>query len=151
MFVTSIAAFALSQSLSGPALLDDISRRAFGFFISESNPITGLTKDRAANFKPSDTYTVASVASTGYALAAFGIGAERGWATRHSMIAKSRTALLFLKNKALKNHGWFVHFIDWRDGSRVWNSEVSSIDTAILLSGMIINSAALKDATNAKI
>lgn len=152
MFLSAVAALAVAPQLSGPALLDDLSKKAFQFFCNESHTVTGLTKDRAGNFGPAtQNPPVASVAATGYALAAFGIGAERGWAPRKEMIAKSRVALNFLHNKALKTRGWFVHFIDWADGSRVWNSEVSSIDTGILLSGMIINMQALHDPANTKI
>src|SRR5579883_2818764 len=71
---------------AAPPSGDEIERRAFLFFWDESDPATGLTKDRAVNvgLAPGgrDAYTVASVASTGYALAALPVGVEHGWVKR---------------------------------------------------------------------
>lgn len=148
MFVTALAALSVAQarSLSGPPLLDDLSYRAFQYFSNETNASTGLTKDRAGNFA-ADTYTVASIAATGYSLAAFALAEERGWAPRSWCIARSKVALGFLAYKIPKVHGWFYHFVDQKTGARAWSSEISSIDTAILLCGMIMNVQALQDPT----
>jgi hypothetical protein len=124
--------------LKGQALLDDISKRAVTYFWQQSNPTTGLTKDRAANFKDADDHVVASVAATGYALSAYAIGAHRGWLPRSQAIARTRMTLHWLRTKGLKEHGWFYHFIDWRTGERVWKSEASSIDTCLLIAGAVI-------------
>src|SRR4051812_15622128 len=104
MLVTALAAMAVGQ-ISGQALLNDLSRRAFNFFWSESNSKTGLTKDRAANLTNSDNYTVASIASTGYALAAYGIGAKRGWITQTQAVNRSIQTLYFLAYYGAKEHG----------------------------------------------
>ncbi len=140
-----LAIMAMSPQLSGQPLLDDLSKRAVQFFWDQSNPVTGLTKDRASNFTSPDTHNVASVAATGYALAAYAIGAHRGWLSRDKAIARTKITLDFLTNKALKDHGWFVHFIDWSNGNRIWNSEVSSIDTSIMIAGAIINEEEFQD------
>src|SRR5438105_2275005 len=66
---------AISHS-SRAQLLNEVQRRAFRFFWEQADPKTGLVKDRAGNFEP-DTYTVASIASTGYALASLPIAVER--------------------------------------------------------------------------
>jgi hypothetical protein len=145
MFVSALATLAVGAQLSGQALLNDLSYRAFTFFWNESNTKTGLSKDRAANLSNSDTYTVASIASTGYSLAAYGIGVKRGWITQAQAVKRSIQTLYFLTYYGAKDHGWFYHFIDWNTGQRVWSSEVSSIDTAILISGMLVDSAALND------
>ncbi len=118
-------------------LRDNIARAAFRFFWQETHPRTGLTKDRARN-RPGDpdTYTVASIASTGYALAALPIGVTRGWVTRGEAEKRAQTALRFLTTMP-QEHGFFYHFVDWRDGKRVWNSELSSIDTSLLVLGAL--------------
>jgi hypothetical protein len=136
---------AMSSQLSGQALLDDLSKRAVKFFWEQSNPVTGLTKDRASNFASPDTHNVASIAATGYALAAYAIGAHRGWLDRKLAIDRTKVTLDFLLTKALKDHGWYVHFVDWSNGSRVWNSEVSSIDTSIMVAGAIVNEEEFND------
>ncbi len=123
--------------LHGSRLLTEIQRRAVRFFWEQSHPKTGLTKDRARNFTQKDTYTVASIASTGYALAALPIGVEHGWIPRQDAYRRALLTLRFLHDKMPHHHGWFFHFVDWRTGQRVWNCELSSIDTALLLIGAL--------------
>jgi len=135
----------MAGPLQGQALLDDLSQKAVKFFWEQSNPVTGLTKDRAANFKATDEYIVASVAASGYALAAYAIGAHRGWLDRQKALERSRFSVDWLNKHGLKEHGWFYHFVDWRNGERHWNSEASSIDTGLLLAGEIIAEQEFKD------
>jgi len=135
-----------------PPTFDDLSHRAFRFFWEQSNPTTGLTLDRANNTSddvphPEEPakYTVASTAATGYALCAYAVGAERGWVDRKAAIERTRHTLQWLNDHGLKEKGWFYHFINWQTGERVWNSEVSSIDTALLLAGVVMVESAFHD------
>ena len=118
-------------------LLDTLQHKAFAFFWNESHADTGLTKDRARNFDDPDTFDVASTASTGYALAALPIGVERGWVTRNAAQERALQTLRTVYDKLPSNHGFFYHFIHWKTGARVWNSELSTIDTALLLLGAL--------------
>lgn len=119
-------------------LWDTVARRAFDFFWNESHPGTGLTKDRAKNAPDQkDDYTVASIAATGYALAAWAIGAERRWIGRDRAQARTVDTLRFLRDRLPHEHGFHYHFVDWRDGKRVWNCELSSIDTTLLVLGAL--------------
>ncbi len=140
---------ALSMSmpppLAGQALLDDVSKRAVQFFWEQSNPVTGLAKDRASNFDLVDDHKIASVAATGYALAAYAVGAERGWLPKQKALERTRRTLLWLKTSGKKEHGWFYHFVDWSTGERMWKSEASSIDTCLMLAGAIIAEQEFKD------
>lgn len=140
----AVAMMATPQTHS--ALLEELSQKAVRYFWEQSNPATGLTKDRAANLKNSDEYTVASVAATGFALSAYAVGAHRGWLSRKGALDRTTHTLAWLNQYALKKNGWFYHFIDWRNGERVWNSEVSSIDTALLLSGALMAQSEFKSA-----
>lgn len=126
-------------------ILDDLSQRAVRFFCDNSNPATGLTKDRAANLKPSDKYDVASIASTGYALSAYSIASKRGWLSRKDALARVKKTLHTLDTGVQKEHGWFYHFMDWGTGKRVWNSEISSVDSSILFAGMLVAKQAFHD------
>src|SRR5919202_1892199 len=58
------------------AFLDDVSQRTFRWFWETTNPQNGLTPDRWP------TKSFSSVAAVGFALAAYGIGAERGYVSR---------------------------------------------------------------------
>lgn len=133
--------------MSGRPLLDDLSRRAVNFFVEQSHPTTGFTKDRAANLTNSDPFDVSSVASTGFAMVAYAVGAERGWIDQTTARSRARITARNLRTLAAKQNGWFYHFINWQTGQRVWNCEVSSIDTAILLAGLITADSYFQDAT----
>jgi hypothetical protein len=108
-------------------LLDEIEHRAFRFFWEQADPNTGLVNDRAGNFGPDD-YTVASIAATGYGLAALPIGVERGWVDHDQAASRARVTLQFALTLA-HQHGWIVHFVDKHTGERVWQSEFSTIDS----------------------
>ena len=119
-------------------ILDDLSQRAVRFFCENSNPVTGLTKDRSANLKPYDAYDVASIASTGYALSAYTIAEKRGWLDHGEALARVKKTLHTLDTGVEKKNGWFYHFMDWGTGKRVWNCELSSVDSSILFAGMLV-------------
>jgi len=126
--------FALSQD--DEAFLEDLSHRAFRYFIDHSNPATGLVMDRA-RMNGSPVNNVASSAATGFGLTALCIGASRQWISPDAAEDRALAALKFYSEKADNFHGWFYHFVDADNGHRAWNCEVSSIDTALLLAGIL--------------
>lgn len=134
------------MALTGQALLDDMSLRATQFFYQQSHPSTGFTKDRAKNSSAGDSYTIASVASTGFALTALAIGADKGWINKTTALNRAKLTLNSLLTKTPREHGWFYHFINWQTGAREWQCEVSSIDTSILLAGATVAEKYFQDA-----
>ena len=122
---------------SADQILDAAAHGAFAFFWNESHPVTGLTKDRAKNTQSSDDYTIASVASTGYALAALPVGVERGWVPRREAEERALLTLRYLRDRLPHEHGFHYHFIDWATGERAWNCELSSIDTSLMVLGAL--------------
>jgi hypothetical protein len=121
---------------SDQELLEEVQRRAIRFFWEKADPHTGLVNDRANNFGPDDE-TVASIACTGYGLAALPIGLENGWLDRNEAANRARRMLRFLLSMP-DEHGWLVHFVDRRTGERVWRSEYSTVDTALLVAGALV-------------
>ena len=122
------------------ALLEDLSRRAFRYFQEQSDPHTGLVLDRArtdGSEHDEAHRNTASIAATGFGLTGWCIAAERGWVTRREARERVRAALKFFAEKAPHEHGWFYHWMNWRTGERVWKSELSSIDTALLIGGVL--------------
>lgn len=136
-----------APELKGWTLLDDASRRAFNFFVERTHPVTGFTKDRSSNFTEKDDpgHVVASVASIGFTLSAYGVGAHRGWMSREVAVRKARNTVRHMIELAPKSHGWYYHWLNWETGKIEWNSEVSTIDSAIFWSGLILCEQALKD------
>ncbi|HEY3267717.1 MAG TPA: glucoamylase family protein [Armatimonadota bacterium] len=116
--------------------LDEVQRRSFLFFWNETDPVTGLTKDRSHNFEP-DTYDVGSTAATGFALSAACIGAEHGWVTRARAQERVLLTLRWLEKDPDVRHGLYPHFIHFKTGERAWKCEYSTIDTALLLCGAL--------------
>ncbi|HSS21615.1 MAG TPA: glucoamylase family protein [Pyrinomonadaceae bacterium] len=120
--------------------LDDLERRSFQYFWEQGDPQTGLIPDRARmDGAPldADHQDAASIAATGFGLTALCIGAERGWITRSEARERTRNTLQFFADRAFQQHGWFYHWLDAKTGERRWKSEVSSIDTALLLAGVL--------------
>lgn len=130
---------ASAQSGNAVPSMATVQRRAFDFFWNETNPATGLTKDRANNRVGSDAAkpAVASIAATGYMLAALPIGVEHGWVGKKQAYDRCLTALLFIHDSLPNVHGFYYHFVDWRSGARAWNCELSSIDSALLALGAL--------------
>jgi hypothetical protein len=120
--------------------LEDLERRQFRYFWEQADPNTGLVADRArTDGAPLDENhrNVASIAATGFGLTAICIGAEQQWISRDEAKERVRATLRFFSARAEQFHGWFYHWLDARTGVRRWDSEVSSIDTALLLAGVL--------------
>lgn len=130
-------------------LLDDISRRSFRYFWEQTDPRTGLVLDRArTDGKPEENRNrrgVASIAATGFGLTALSIGAEHRWVSPELARERVRKTLRYFAYRAPQKQGWFYHYLDAATGERRWNSEVSSIDTALLLAGVLTARQAFRD------
>jgi hypothetical protein len=124
------------------AFLLDLEHRAFLFFWEHSDAKNGLTLDRArttgeAPPPGASHHKVASIASTGFALTGYCIAADRRWITRQQALDRTRNTLDYFANRAVHKNGWFYHWQDQATGERRWRSEISSIDTALLLGGVL--------------
>lgn len=119
-------------------ILDEIERRALDYFLDLQHPRTGLILDRANNFKSSEwDYAPASTAAVGFGLAAYIVGAERGWIGRAEAYERCLKALKFYRSRADVHWGFYFHFLDARTGKRMWNSELSTVDTVLFLAGAL--------------
>jgi hypothetical protein len=119
--------------------LEFLQATAFDYFWHESNPANGLVRDRSTAASP------CSIAAVGFALTAYGIGVDHGWITRQQAADRTlKTLETFARGPQgpdprgrIGHQGWFYHFLDLRTAERVWNCELSSIDTALLLAGVL--------------
>jgi hypothetical protein len=126
-------------------LLDEIQRITFQFFWNESNPATGQVKDRAF-LNGNDTRTMASIAATGFGLTALCIGDSRGFGKTVDITNRVRNTLQFLYQTMPNVHGFYYHFVDMNTGQRWAQCELSSIDTSILLCGVLTARQYFQDA-----
>jgi hypothetical protein len=120
------------------AVLDDLQCKAFRFFERHVNPDNGLVLDSTRPTQP------ASIAAVGFALSSYPIAVERGWLLRHDALAYTLAALRFFDNAdqngrrdGVGHKGFFYHFLDPKAGTRAWKCELSTIDTALLVAGML--------------
>jgi hypothetical protein len=131
------------------AFLEDLSKRSFQFLWEQSDPKTGLTLDRARTDGTAkivtEGYKVASSASTGFALSGLCIAADRHWIQKKEAKERARNTLRFYADRSFQEHGWFYHFVNQANGERHRNTEISSIDTALLLSGILTVRQCFKD------
>jgi hypothetical protein len=116
--------------------LDELERRGVQFFVDSADPVTGLMPDRAKadGSAPGD---IASIASVGFGLSCLCVGEEHGWVSHDKAYDLSLRVIGFLRNKAPQEHGYFYHWLKMKTGERAWDSELSSIDTALLMAGVL--------------
>jgi hypothetical protein len=127
-------------SAQDEAFLEDLQKRLFQYFWEQADPQTGLVADRARTDRSAldeNHQNVGSSAATGFGLTALCIASERRWIDSAAARERARVTLRFFANRAFQQRGWFYHWIDTKTGERRWNSEVSSIDTALLLGGVL--------------
>ncbi len=122
------------------SFVDDLQQRSFRYFWEQADPQTGLVPDRAridGSSLPESHAGVASIAATGFGLTSLCIAADRNWIDRSQALERARNTLRFFDARAFQQRGWFYHWMDSKTGERRWNSEVSSIDTALLVAGVL--------------
>ncbi|MBC7628715.1 glucoamylase family protein [Ferruginibacter sp.] len=118
--------------------LENLQKETFGYFLHETNPANGLVIDKTAPDWP------ASIASTGLALACYPVGVKRGFMSRAKAVEKTLATLRFFWNSpqgpehdATGYKGFYYHFLDMKTGRRLWDCELSTVDTAFLLAGAL--------------
>ena len=128
-----------SPPAADAAFLDMLERRTFDFFWETTNPRNGLAPDRW----PQPPF--ASIAAVGFALTAYPVGVERGWITRAQAAERTRATLRFFldaprgpDSTGVTGHmGFYYHFLNMESGLRHQTTELSTIDTALLLAGVL--------------
>ncbi len=123
------------------ALLDQLQRAAFDYFLETTNLLNGLVADTSRDNSP------VSIAVVGFALSSYPVAVDRGWIARADAVQRSLTALRFFCDSdqsgsptATGFKGFYYHFLDIRTGARVWQSELSMIDTGLLIAGALTTS-----------
>jgi hypothetical protein len=129
-------------------MLHDTQRRAFAYFVHETNPANGLVIDTTTAGAPS------SIAAVGLGLTAYPAAVERGFIPRKDAAARALATLRFFwgskqgpEPDATGFRGFYYHFLDLHTGARTWESELSTVDSALLIAGML-TAAAYFDGNN---
>ena len=136
----SLAEPASPLSKADEMWLDEMQRRACLYFVEQASANNGQVLDRAENFHTSgklDKRRMASIAATGFGLSALCIADQRGYHPHDEIRDQVLRTLRFHANTLPHEHGFFYHFNDIETGTRYRDVEVSSIDTALLLCGVL--------------
>jgi hypothetical protein len=128
-----------SLSSSDQTFLDSLQRDTFRYFWETTNPENGLVPDRA----PSNSF--ASIAAVGFGLTSYLVGVERRYITRLQAADRTLKTLRFFATAPQSDKatgvagykGFFYHFLDMKTGERFKTVELSTIDTALLLGGIL--------------
>jgi hypothetical protein len=123
-------------SAADELFLNDMEQRSMLFFYNEANASTGLVPD-SSNANGGSPSAFSSIAAVGFGLTALTIGDHRGWLTHANAYQRALTTVSFLFNTAQQVNGFFYHFLNPATGQRFGNSELSSIDTALLMAGVL--------------
>jgi hypothetical protein len=125
-------------SAADEELIAHLQRAAFDYFLKYVNPDNGLVADTSRPDSP------ASIAVVGFALACYPIAVERAWMTRQQAIERTLATLRFFRDceqstakDASGFKGFWYHFLDMESGRRVWECELSLIDSTFLLAGTL--------------
>ena len=145
-FALALALGGCSSNSGGPgvspdtvAFLDSLQHKTFNWFWDLTPASNGLTPDRWP------TPSFSSIAAVGFALTGYGIGVERGWITRQQAADRTLATLRFFWTSAQDSagpnttgyRGFYYHFLDMTTGRRFQTVELSTIDTSLLLGGVL--------------
>jgi len=117
----------------------DASIRWLWRFSTPSGAGTGLVLDK------DDLPDVATVAATGFALAAWCVGVDRGILDRGEVLDRVRGTVRTLEQTVPEKNGFLAHFVDAATGERQGRSEYSTIDTTLALCGAVVAASFLDD------
>jgi hypothetical protein len=144
ILVVLTAAMLAAQPLAAISAEDSLflrmlQEKSFRFFWEEANPATGLIKDRSASWSPS------SIAAIGFGLTSICIAIDNRWINRAEGRDRVLTTVrtLWYGHQGPERHGtigykgFFYHFLDPAKGTRFWDCELSSVDTGLLLLGLL--------------
>ncbi|HET8941900.1 MAG TPA: glucoamylase family protein [Rudaea sp.] len=125
-------------TLADEALLDSLQRAAFDYFPLNTNPRNGLVADTSRERSP------CSIAVVGFAFATYPVAVARGWFDRADAVQHVLAALRFFRDSDQSGSptgtgfkGFYYHFLDMDTGVRVWQSELSMVDSALLIAGAL--------------
>jgi hypothetical protein len=118
--------------------LDRLQWTTVEYYLKETNPVNGLVRDKTEPHAPS------SIAAVGMALSTYPAAVERGVFPREIVAKLALKKLRFFRDSpqgpepnASGYKGFYYHFLDFDTGRRVWQCELSTIDSAFLFAGFL--------------
>ncbi|MCF8304604.1 MAG: hypothetical protein K9I94_15120 [Bacteroidales bacterium] len=118
---------------------EELKQRTFNFFWEQMDEQTYQIPDRY----PTKTFT--SIAATGYGLTSYIVGIENGYISREEGSQRVLNTLRWLadskqgpqKSGTTGYKGFYYHFLTYKNGKRFKDTELSTIDTGLLMAGIL--------------
>ena len=115
-------------------LLTLTQQQTFKYFWDFAEPVSGLARE------DSERPNIITTGGSGFGIASFIVGIERGWVSRENVINRMETVLTFLEG-AEKYHGAFSHWYD-NSGNTIEFGDMDDggdiVETALLIQGLLI-------------
>ena len=136
----TLSSFSQNKRKQQDPFIDSLQHRTLQWFLDVTPDTTGLTPDRwPAPWSP------ASIAAAGFALTTYPIAVERKMITRAEAARRTLNTLRFFWHLPQHEHatntsgykGFYYHFLKIEGGLREWNSELSTIDTGLLMAVLL--------------
>jgi hypothetical protein len=119
-------------------MLEKLQAQTFNYFLKYFNPTNGLIADK------SDPDSHSSIAAVGLGITSYVVAIQRNLISKEEAVKRILNVLNFFNNghqgpesDAMGYKGFYYHFLDMNKGSRAWESELSTIDTAIFMAGVL--------------
>ena len=135
-FMLGLGGVACANATIRTDVLEEVERRACLYFWEQAHPVTGLVLDRV-RVNGLDDRRVASIAATGFGLSALCIAHQRGYLKGNEAEQRAARTLDFFARRVFRHKGFYFHFLDCVSGERAFGCELSSVDTAWLLCGVM--------------
>jgi NADPH:quinone reductase-like Zn-dependent oxidoreductase len=120
----------------------ELQRLAFRYFLDYTNSQNGLVADNSGEDSP------CSIAATGLGLSCYPVAVKNGWLERSDAAERTLTTLRFLEQSpqgpesdVTGYKGFYYHFLGMKDGRRAGGCELSTIDSSLLLAGVLVAGA----------
>ena len=121
--------------ISTDELLTKVQERTFAYFWDYAHPVSGLARERLGS---DETVTTGG---SGFGLMAIPVGISRGFITRQAGAERALKIVSFLKDKAVKYHGAFPHWLNGTSGATIafstYDNGADLVETAFLMEGLL--------------
>ena len=121
--------------ISTEDLLTKVQERTFAYFWDYAHPVSGLARERLGS---DETVTIGG---SGFGLMAIPVGISRGFITREQGAEHALKTVNFLKDKAVRYHGAFPHWLNGSTGATfpfgTYDNGADLVETAFLMQGLL--------------
>jgi len=137
------------DSMNRELLIKEL-KLCYNYFANEANWNKnsrgyGLVRDKSAM-----DLSVSSIAAVGFGLASLVTAVKHDWISVEEAYQKADGTLNTFLNNVDNINGFYNHFLNMNTGTREWNSEISIIDSGILICGAITAGEFFKDGVQEK-